>query len=435
MAGQATTRKRSNSVKETLDALEPTRTDHRVVASGASTRSPRSSSSSTTHPAAATTNASKLPWQATGRLSWLVSPAKTLSVIVATVSTYFVLERCVPSYSTLHGNSNPLRPLLLISYPLEPTLADRGEQKYGKGLDDVVFLSFYIIVFSFLRQSITEYLIRPVAKRLGLRTESKQARFMEQAYAIVYFSASGAFGLYVMSRQPTWWYKTEHFWLEYPHWRMAGVLKSYYLLQFSYWCQQMIILVLGLEKPRSDFKELVIHHVVTLWLVGWSYLINLTMIGTAIFVSMDLPDICLAFSKCLNYLDLQRTSEVSFVFFLVVWHYMRHYLNLKILWSVWNEYDLIPSEWRSFVTSERGWWLAKGLGTGEIPAWMKYHIFAPILALQLVNTFWSYLIWRILFRMLSGNNARDVREEGEDEEEERQQQQQQHEVAEAKKDR
>lgn len=26
----------------------------------------------------------------------------------------------------------------------------------------------------------------------------------------------------------------------------------------------------SLEKPRSDFKELVIHHIVTLWLVGWS---------------------------------------------------------------------------------------------------------------------------------------------------------------------
>lgn len=23
---------------------------------------------------------------------------------------------------------------------------------------------------------------------------------------------------YVMSKQPTWWYKTEHMWLEFPHW-------------------------------------------------------------------------------------------------------------------------------------------------------------------------------------------------------------------------
>ncbi|GAA5933930.1 uncharacterized protein JCM15063_000509 [Sporobolomyces koalae] len=402
-------RKRSNSVKETLDALEPTRTDHRIGTASASS----ANASLTPHQRK---KGVKLPWEATGRLSWLVSPLKTFQVIAMTVIAWYVLEHGSTAYS---GSNNPLSHLLFISHPLVPQLGET-ELKYGKGVYDLAFLGFYIIVFSFLRQSITEFLIRPLAKSLGLKTESKQARFMEQAYAVVYFSASGAFGLYVMSKQPTWWYKTEHMWLEYPHWRMSGLLKSYYLLQFSYWCQQMIILVLGLEKPRSDFKELVIHHIVTLWLVGWSYTINLTMIGTMIFVSMDLPDICLAFSKCLNYLDLQHTSEVSFVFFLVVWHYMRHYLNLLILHSVWTEFDLIPNVWRSFDSSRQGWWVLEGLakGTGQIPPWIKYQIFAPILALQLVNSFWSYLIWRILFRMLRGNAAKDVREEGEDEEDE-----------------
>jgi len=79
---------------------------------------------------------------------------------------------------------------------------------------------------------------------------------------------------------------------------MEGLVKVYYLLQFSYWLQQMLVLILRLEKPRSDFNELVIHHCVTLWLVGWSYAINLTMIGTAIFVSMDVPDVFLVGANC-----------------------------------------------------------------------------------------------------------------------------------------
>ena len=49
---------------------------------------------------------------------------------------------------------------------------------------------------------------------------------------------------------------------------MNAVLKRYYLMQFSYWIQQLIILGLGLEKPRKDFKELVAHHFVTIWLIG-----------------------------------------------------------------------------------------------------------------------------------------------------------------------
>ena len=50
---------------------------------------------------------------------------------------------------------------------------------------------------------------------------------------------------------------------------MTPELKRYYLMQASYWCQQFIVLVLRLEKPRKDHKELVAHHIVTLWLIGF----------------------------------------------------------------------------------------------------------------------------------------------------------------------
>lgn len=48
---------------------------------------------------------------------------------------------------------------------------------------------------------------------------------------------------------------------------MTPVLKRYYLMQMSYWVQQLLVLVLRLEKPRKDFAELVAHHIVTIWLV------------------------------------------------------------------------------------------------------------------------------------------------------------------------
>ena len=42
-------------------------------------------------------------------------------------------------------------------------------------------------------------------------------------------------------------------------------------------------------------------------------------------------------------------------------------------------------------------------------------VFLPILLLQLVNLFWSFLIWRVLFRMIFGPGLVDSREEGEEE--------------------
>ena len=40
---------------------------------------------------------------------------------------------------------------------------------------------------------------------------------------------------------------------------MTSRLKHYYLLQASYWIQQIFVLVLKIEKPRSDYVELCIH--------------------------------------------------------------------------------------------------------------------------------------------------------------------------------
>lgn len=55
---------------------------------------------------------------------------------------------------------------------------------------------------------------------------------------------------------------------DYPHWDMKSELKRYYLMQGAYWFQQLFVMLLGLEKPRKDYYELVLHHFVTLWLIG-----------------------------------------------------------------------------------------------------------------------------------------------------------------------
>jgi acyl-CoA-dependent ceramide synthase len=88
-----------------------------------------------------------------------------------------------------------------------------------------------------------------------------------------------------MKTLPTWWYKTEYFWIglclyfiifallicraDYPHWDMKPELKAYYLVQAAFWTQQLFVLLFRLEKPRVDYTELVAHHFVTLWLVGF----------------------------------------------------------------------------------------------------------------------------------------------------------------------
>lgn len=106
---------------------------------------------------------------------------------------------------------------------------------------------------------------------------------------------------------------------------MKPELKVYYLVQSAYWCQQLIVLLFNLERPRKDYWELVAHHFVTLWMVGcvdrlvlhrlipshvelhsWSYLVNLTLIGGAVYLSMDLPDAFLAVRSAIHSAHLHR---------------------------------------------------------------------------------------------------------------------------------
>jgi acyl-CoA-dependent ceramide synthase len=227
---------------------------------------------------------------------------------------------------------------------------------------------------------------------------------------------------------------------------MVGTLKPYYLLQTAYWCQQFLLLVLRVEKPRSDFTELVAHHLVTLWLIIWSYLFSLTLIGNAIYLTMDWSDVFLAVSStkmtwsprlltcvtlvvqvfqlftngkdqndrvCVVHLCLDVSLPFSvnherIVAYLGDDRYLRHYLNLVILWSVWFHFDLIPCVHLSvaFVTlltcqiyrhDSKVWDPENGK---FLPPAMKYQIFIPIAALQLINIFWYFLIWRILLRYL-----------------------------------
>ncbi|KAI0053567.1 longevity assurance proteins LAG1/LAC1 [Auriscalpium vulgare] len=335
---------------------------------------------------------------------WVVVPSSSLKLLLIPVVLHLQWILITPLVLP-DAPPSPFAPMLFISHPTpSPTGDDVNDPRYRKGYLDLVFLAYHIILWSFVRQLITIRLCRPVAQYFGLKKETKLERFGEQGYAMIYFAFFGLWGMRIMAQLPTWWYQPQYFWIDYPHWQMKPELKRYYLMQAAYWCQQLIVLLFKLEKPRKDYNELVAHHLVTLWLVGWSYLINLTLIGNAVYTSMDIPDTWLALTKLLNYLRMQRTQMVIFAIFLTIWTYFRHYLNLVMLYSVYKDFDLIPETARFWTPSEGVWMLW----------WMRWQIFMPILLLQCLNLFWYFLILRIAYRAATQNDLADERSDDED---------------------
>ena len=321
--------------------------------------------------------------------------------------------------------SNPVHSAIFLSYaePL-PAGADptTTPQQYGKGRADFAFVAFYIVVLSFTREASMQIFIRPLAIRYGLRSRAKQSRFMEQFYTALYFTVFGPLGLYVMARTPVWYFNTTAMFEGFPHFTHEGIFKAYYLLQASYWAQQAIVLLLQLEKPRKDFKELVGHHVVTLALIWLSYRFHFTYMGLAVYITHDISDFFLAVSfrcplirswqslnliqtsKVLNYLDAYIVGPY-FAFFIGVWVYLRHYINLGILWATLTEFETVGPFELNWETQQYKCRLAQVIA------------FSLLASLQAVNLFWSYQIIRVARNYVFQKAWQDVRSDNEEDEE------------------
>ncbi|KAJ7921751.1 longevity assurance proteins LAG1/LAC1, partial [Mycena leptocephala] len=340
--------------------------------------------------------------------------AQSLLIIVIPAILFlnweFVLPHVFKALEIETPLENPFAACILLSHRILGP-----EPRYARGYGDVAFVAYHVVVFSLIRQLIAVILAPRVGRYLGLTRTAKLERFGEQGYAFLYFFVFGAWGMHlsermqrIMSQLPTWWYRTEYFWIDHPYTDMLPELKRYYLLQTAYWVQQFLVLALRLEKPRKDYAELVAHHVVTLFLVIVSYMTNLTLIGSAVYMSMDIPDMFLALSKLLNYIQLNTINNFVLAAFFVSWTYFRHYLNLRMIWSA--AFEVVKYLPCVFLRLP----VAPSLSGTTIPPFVHYGAIGALILLQMLNLFWYYLILRIIVRLVLTSKAEDVRSDDED---------------------
>lgn len=91
--------------------------------------------------------------------------------------------------------------------------------------------------------------------------------------------------------------------------------------------------------------------------------------------------------------------------FVVLWIYLRHFLNLKILWAVLTKFRTVGPFELNWETQQYKCWIS------------QYITFALLASLQAVNLFWLFLILRILMNYLFNSVKKDERSDDEDEDE------------------
>lgn len=292
--------------------------------------------------------------------------------------------------------TNWLHQFVAVSY------REGNSDRYGKGIKDLCFVFYYMIFFTFVREFLMEVIIKPFAIRCNINSRHKVKRMMEQVFSAFYYGISGPFGIYVMYHSDLWYFRTDSMYHTYPDLTNSYLFKVFYLGQAAFWVQQACVLVLQLEKPRKDHRELVFHHIVTLLLIWSSYAFHFTKIGLAVYISMDVSDFFLALSKTFNYLDSAWTPPM-FVFFIGTWVYLRHYMNLRILWSLLTEFRTVGNYTLDFATQQYKCWISLPI------------IFVLISAVQILNLYWLVLILRILYRYIWTGVEKDERSDEESE--------------------
>lgn len=139
------------------------------------------------------------------------------------------------------------------STPAGTSTSTEAQPLYLKGVDDFYFVATWTIAFTLFREVLMRFVCMPFARWGGIRKNSTLVRFAEQGYDVVTHTVGCGFGIYLMQKSEYRNMNLEGMWRGYPHYKLEGDFKAYYLVQCAFWLQQ--ILTLNIEKRRKDYYQ------------------------------------------------------------------------------------------------------------------------------------------------------------------------------------
>ncbi|XP_041648189.1 ceramide synthase 2-like [Cheilinus undulatus] len=225
---------------------------------------------------------------------------------------------------------------------------------------------------------------------------SNTKKFCEASWRFVFYLVAFTAGLVSLINTP-WFWDHRECWRGYPKQPVAEAHHWYYVLEMGFYLS--LLLSVSVDVKRKDFKEQVIHHIATLFLIGFSYCANYVRVGTLVMLVHDSSDFLLESAKMFHYAGWTRLCDSLFVIFALV------FLVTRLV--------VLPS--RVIHTT-----LVVSLEFFQ-PFFGYYFFNALLLVLQALHIFWAYLILRMVYKFVFlGKVERDERsdEESEDDDEE-----------------
>ncbi|KAJ8277341.1 hypothetical protein GJAV_G00074150 [Gymnothorax javanicus] len=140
-------------------------------------------------------------------------------------------------------------------------------------------------------------------------------KFCEACWRFVFYLIAFSAGLASLIDKP-WFWDSKECWNGFPHQAVSDAQRWYYVLELGfYWS---LVLRISADIKRKDFKEQIIHHIATVFLIGLSYCGNYIRVGTIVMLVHDSSDFLMESAKMFNYAAWSKTCDALFVAFAVV---------------------------------------------------------------------------------------------------------------------
>ncbi|XP_061308624.1 ceramide synthase 6 isoform X2 [Pezoporus flaviventris] len=233
-------------------------------------------------------------------------------------------------------------------------------------------------------------------QRRNQEKPSTLTKFCESMWRFTFYLYIFTYGVRFLKKTP-WLWNTRQCWNGYPYQPLMPDLHYYYIVELSFYWSLMFSQFIDIK--RKDFGIMFTHHIVTVTLITFSYVTNLTRVGTLTLCLHDAADVVLEAAKMANYCKCQKLSDLLFLTFAIVFIVSR--LGIYPLWILNTTlFELFEA-------------------LGNFPALWVFNVLLVIL--QILHCFWSYLIIKAAYKAISkGKVAKDDRsdiESSSDEEE------------------
>uniref|UniRef100_A0A8C9YQ62 Ceramide synthase 1 n=1 Tax=Sander lucioperca TaxID=283035 RepID=A0A8C9YQ62_SANLU len=264
-------------------------------------------------------------------------------------------------------------------------------------LTEITLFFFCAFLWTQVRRGLTQCLFQPLAQWCRLLPKDA-AKMPESAWKLVFYTMSWSYSTYLL------FFTSYSFFHDPPsifyNWKSGMSVPTdiaiAYLIQGSFYGHSIYATVY-MDAWRKDSAVMVVHHIITLALISFSYAFRFHNGGILVLFLHDINDIQLEFTKLNIYLKSRGEgyhllndvlSNMGSVSFSITWFWFRLYwFPLKVLYA-------------TCVSSLQ-----------SVPNFPFYFFFSTLLlALLLMNIYWFLFIVVFVVKVLKVKEVNDVRE-------------------------